>query len=96
MVSLAERRRGAKHLEHTFVVSERRACQVAGIARSSKRRPSGRFEEPKLVTRISRLWNFVAVQSSVTSLFSVEATCTIIRSRETCGLAIAYRMSDFP
>ncbi len=52
MVSLAERRRGAEHLEQSFGISERRACQVAEIARSSKRRPSGRFEEPKLVTRI--------------------------------------------
>jgi hypothetical protein len=45
MVSLAERRRGAEHLEVDHGVSERRACQVIGIDRSSKRRPSGRIEE---------------------------------------------------
>ena len=52
MVSLAERRRGAEYLEQTHAVSERRACQVVAIARSTKRRPSGRIEEAKLVSRI--------------------------------------------
>ncbi len=52
MVSLAERRRGAEHLEAAHGVSERRACQVIGIARSTKRRPSGRVEEARLVRRV--------------------------------------------
>ncbi len=55
MVSLADRRRGAEHLERTLVVSERRACQVVEIARSTKRRPSGRVEENKLVMKIHEL-----------------------------------------
>jgi putative transposase len=55
MVSLAERRRGAEHLEAVHGVSERRACQVVGIARSTKRRPSGRIEEAKLVRRVHEL-----------------------------------------
>jgi len=55
MVSLAEQRRGAEHLEAAHAVSERRACQVIGIARSSKRRPSGRIEEAKLVLRVHEL-----------------------------------------
>lgn len=55
MVSLAERRRGAEHLEVEHGVSERRACQVIGIARSTKRRPSGRIEEAKLVRRVHEL-----------------------------------------
>jgi putative transposase len=55
MVSLAERRRGADHLEAEHGVSERRACQVAGIARSTKRRPSGRIEESRLVRRVHEL-----------------------------------------
>jgi len=55
MVSLADRRRGAKHLEKTLAVSERRACQVVEIARSTKRRPSGRTEETLLVTEIHAL-----------------------------------------
>ena len=38
-----------------FGVSERRACQVAQIARTTKRRPSGRIEEAKLVRRIHEL-----------------------------------------
>jgi hypothetical protein len=50
MVSLADRRRGAEHLERTLAVSERRACQVVEIARSKKRRPSGRSQEALLVT----------------------------------------------
>ena len=55
MVSLAERRRGAEHLEAEHGVSERRACQVIGIWRSSKRRPSGRIEEAKLIRRVHEL-----------------------------------------
>ena len=55
MVSLADRRRGAEHLEQTYAVSERRACQVVAIARSTKRRPSGRIEEAALVARVHEL-----------------------------------------
>jgi transposase InsO family protein len=55
MVSLAERRRGAEQLERMFAVSERRACQVVGVARSTKRRASGRIEEAALVTAIHTL-----------------------------------------
>ena len=55
MVSLAERRRGAEYWEQGHAVSERRACQVVEIARSMKRRPSGRIEEAKLVGRIHEL-----------------------------------------
>ena len=54
-MSLAERRRGAEQLERMFAVSERRACQVVGVARSTKRRPSGRIEEAALVTAIHTL-----------------------------------------
>ena len=55
MVSLTERRCGAERLEAEHGVSERRACQVIGIWRSSKRRPSGRFEEAKLIRRVHEL-----------------------------------------
>jgi putative transposase len=55
MVSLADRRRGAEYLEREHTVSERRACQVVGIARSTKRRPSGRTEEAALVAKIHEL-----------------------------------------
>ncbi len=55
MVSLADRRRGAEHLEGAFAVSERRACQVVGVARSTKRRPSGRIEEVTLLSEIHSL-----------------------------------------
>jgi len=55
MVSLADRRRAAEHLEEAFEVSERRVCQVVGIARSTKRRRSGRIEEAALVSRIHEL-----------------------------------------
>lgn len=55
MVSLADRRRGAKYLEDACAVSERRACQVVGIARSTKRRPSGRIEEIALVAKVHEL-----------------------------------------
>ncbi len=55
MVSLAERRCGAEHLEAQHGVSERRACKVLGIARSTKRRPPGRIEEARLVKRLHEL-----------------------------------------
>jgi len=55
MVSLAERRCGAEHLEREYAVSERRACRVVGVARSTKRRPSGRIEEARLVARVHEL-----------------------------------------
>ena len=54
MVSLADRRRGAELLEAAFSVSERRACEVASIARSTKRRPSG-SPDFELLTRIHEL-----------------------------------------
>ena len=55
MVSLADRRRGAEHLVGACRVSERRACRVVGIARSTKRRPSGRLEYASLVAEVHRL-----------------------------------------
>jgi len=55
MVSLADRRRGAEYLERAHAVSERRVCQVVGIARSTKRRPSGRIEEIALLAEIHSL-----------------------------------------
>lgn len=55
MVSLAERGRGANHLETEHGVSERRACQVVGISRSAKHRPSGRIEKARLVRRVHEL-----------------------------------------
>jgi transposase InsO family protein len=55
MVSLADRRRAAEHLEEAFEVSERRVCQVVEIPRSTKRRPSGRTEEAALVAKIHEL-----------------------------------------
>ena len=54
-MSLADRRRGAEYLEGAHAVSKRRACQVVGIPRSTKRRPSGRIEEVALVSEIHRL-----------------------------------------
>jgi putative transposase len=55
MVSLADRRRAAEHLEDAFAVSERRACRVVVVARSTKRRPSGRIEDLVLVAKIHEL-----------------------------------------
>ncbi len=55
MVSLAERRRAAEYLEGAFAVSERCACRVVEVARSTKRRPSGRIEEAPLVAKIHEL-----------------------------------------
>jgi transposase InsO family protein len=57
MVSLADRRRGAEYLEGAHAVSERRACQVVEIARSTKRRPSGHIEAMRLLSEIHALSN---------------------------------------
>jgi len=42
-------------LERAYAVSERRACRVVDVPRSTKRRPSGRVEARKLVSRIHEL-----------------------------------------
>ena len=55
MVSLADRRCGAEYLEGAHGVSERRVCQVVGIARSTKRHLSGRIEEFALLAEIHAL-----------------------------------------
>jgi putative transposase len=55
MVSLADRRRGAKHLEKALAMSEQRACRIVGLDRSTKRRSSGRIEEVELVAKIHEL-----------------------------------------
>lgn len=97
MVSLAERRRGAKHLETEHGVSERRACQVVGISRSTKRRPSGRIEEARLVRRVHELseryprWGYRKIHG----ILRTEGTAIgrdrlrLLRKRE--GLQVARR-----
>ena len=55
MVGLAAKRTAAEHLQKTFAVSERRACKVISISRSSKRRCPGAVKEAGLVTRIWEL-----------------------------------------
>lgn len=55
MVGLAAKKAAAEHLERTFAVSERKACQVLSLSRSSKRRSSGAQKEAELVRRIHEL-----------------------------------------
>jgi putative transposase len=55
VVSLADRRRAAEHLEGAFAVSERRSCRVVEIARSTNRRPSGHPEDSHLVAKLHEL-----------------------------------------
>jgi transposase InsO family protein len=55
MVSLADRRRGAEHLGEAYAVSERRACQVVGIPRSTKRRQLGCLGSVELLARLHSL-----------------------------------------
>jgi len=54
MVSLAEKRRAAAHLVKVLEVSERRACRVLALARSTKRRSSG-SPNVELLARIHEL-----------------------------------------
>jgi putative transposase len=52
VVSLAAKRQVAAYLEQTHRVSERRACQVLWLHRSTKRRPSGEEKRTALMARI--------------------------------------------
>ena len=55
MVSLAAKRHVASYLQGKYPVSERRACRVLDLPRSTKRRTPGSLEETALVTRIHEL-----------------------------------------
>jgi transposase InsO family protein len=54
-VSLAAKRQAAAYLEQTYHVSERRACRVLALHRSTKRRQSGPEAERALVAHIHTL-----------------------------------------
>lgn len=99
MVSLAERRRGAEHLEAEHGVSERRACEVIGIWRSSKRRPSGRIEEAKLIRRVHELTERYPRYGyrKIHAILRAEGLCVgrdrlrLIRKREGLGVPLKQR-----
>jgi len=55
MVSLAAKRHAASYLRDEYPVSERRACRVLDLPRSTKRRTPGSLEETALVKRIHEL-----------------------------------------
>jgi putative transposase len=55
VVSLAAKRQAAASLEQTHGVSERRACRVLSLHRSTKRRQPGQPERAALVARIHGL-----------------------------------------
>jgi transposase InsO family protein len=55
LVSLAAKRQAAAYLEQTYHVSERRACRVLALHRSTKRRQSGQQEHAEVIERIHRL-----------------------------------------
>ncbi len=57
MVSLAERRRGAEHLQRAVGLSERRACRLVDVSRSTKRRAPGCFQKTALIAEIHNLSN---------------------------------------
>ena len=54
MVSLPVRREMAKHLENEYDISQRRACKVLGLARSTRRREAG-ARDAALITRMIEL-----------------------------------------
>ena len=98
MVSLAEKRRGAEHLEAKHGVSERRACQVIEIARSSKRRPSGNIEEAKVIRRMHELTAKASRWAeNVFACFASERGCECRRSSASgVAMATAQLMSIEP
>lgn len=55
MVSLAAKRAAAAFLEQTHEVSERRACRVLSMHRSTKRRQPGQDKQVEVVARIHAL-----------------------------------------
>jgi putative transposase len=55
MVSLVAKRHAASYLQGEYLVSERRACRVLDLPRSTKRRTPGSLEQTALVTRIHEL-----------------------------------------
>ena len=55
MVSLGAKRCAAGYLEQTHGVSERRACRVLSLERSTKRRQPGHTERTELVARLHAL-----------------------------------------
>ncbi len=55
MVSLAAKRHAVGHLQRTHYVSERRACKVLSLHRSTQRRRPGQQEPLELVSRIHAL-----------------------------------------
>jgi putative transposase len=56
VVTAAQRRQVARHLQETFGVSERRACRVLGQPRSTQRQvPKAKEKERQLVARILEL-----------------------------------------
>ncbi len=55
MVSLAAKRHAESYLQSEYPVSERRACRVLDLPRSTKRRALGNPEETSLVERIHAL-----------------------------------------
>jgi putative transposase len=55
MVSLVAKRHAASYLQGEYRVSERRACRVLDLPRSTKRRTPGNLEQTALVTRIHEL-----------------------------------------
>ena len=55
MVSLAAKRHAAEYLERTHHVSERRACKVLSLHRSTQRRRPGPQGQLELVSRIHAL-----------------------------------------
>ena len=55
MVGLPARRRAAEHLEAAFGVSERRACRLMRLHRSSKRRTEVSDHRAELLAALHRL-----------------------------------------
>lgn len=55
MVSLAARREVVRAFRERFAVSERRACDLAGLHRSVQRYRSVRRQTPRLVVRLAAL-----------------------------------------
>src|SRR5438128_11733403 len=55
LVSLTAKRQAAVYLEQTYHVSERRACRLMALHRSTKRRQSGTQDQTELIHRIHTL-----------------------------------------
>lgn len=97
MVSLAAKRHAASYLKGAYGVSERQACRVIALSRSSKRRPPGHTEQAVLVARIHALsaryprWGYRKIYALLKAEQRAVSRETVRRIRRREGLQVVKK-----